>query len=33
MGIHGVDEDDRLKKSKQKELYRLVTEYDRVVSF
>ena len=33
MGIHGVDEDDWLKKSNQKELYRLVAESDRVLSF
>ena len=33
MGIHGVDEDAQIKKSTQKDLYRLITESDRVVYF
>lgn len=33
MGVHGVDEDEQIVKSTQKELYRLVTESDRVVYF
>lgn len=33
MGVHGVDEDEQIRKSTQKELYRLITESDRVVYF
>ncbi len=33
MGIHGVDENQFLKLSNQKTLYRLLKESDRVVCF
>jgi hypothetical protein len=33
MGIHGVDEDGWLQKSNQKELYSLITNADKVLSF
>jgi hypothetical protein len=33
MGIHGVDEDEQIKKSTQKELYALVKDSGRLVYF
>jgi len=33
MGIHGVDADEQIVKSTQRDLYRLITESDRVVYF
>lgn len=33
MGIHGVDEDEQIKKSTQQELYGLIKDSDRVVYF
>ncbi len=33
MGIHGVDEDEQIKKSTQKELYGLIRDSDRVIYF
>jgi hypothetical protein len=33
MGIHGVDEDQQIKKSTQKDLYALIKDSDRLVYF